>query len=112
MEPHDGPEWGYCTHAGCVEAAEPLWYSGAFPDEPDLLLCNTHTGVLIGRLEARRRASEQERDEAYQVAQGYEAAAVHFLHCRQCAEGSWCNDGEHFASLLGMTEEDRESHNA
>ena len=45
------PEWGFCTHDGCREAALPLWLAGDFPDEPDLRLCHRHTGLHIARLE-------------------------------------------------------------
>jgi len=46
------PEWGYCKTPGCNEPAEPLWFSGDFPDDPDLLLCYKHTGAYIAALEA------------------------------------------------------------
>lgn len=52
------PEWGYCTDPGCTEAAFPIWLSGGFPDDPDLLLCETHIGAEIARLrEALRHAA-------------------------------------------------------
>jgi hypothetical protein len=41
------PEWGYCTYAGCREAATPIWLSGEYPDDPDVLRCPTHLGSLI-----------------------------------------------------------------
>lgn len=44
------PEWGYCKTEGCGESAEPLWFSGGPPDDPDLLLCYKHTGEWVGRL--------------------------------------------------------------
>lgn len=46
----NGPEWGLCETPGCSEPAEPLWFSGGFPDDPDLLLCYRHTGEHIGKL--------------------------------------------------------------
>lgn len=46
----NAPEWGYCTTPGCSEPAEPLWFSGGFPDDPDLLLCYKHIGMLVGSL--------------------------------------------------------------
>lgn len=48
----NSPEWGYCAEPGCGEPAEPLWFSGGPPDDPDLLLCHTHTGERMGKLEA------------------------------------------------------------
>ena len=50
------PEWGYCKTPGCNEPAEPLWFSGDFPDDPDLLLCYKHTGAYIGDMLTERRA--------------------------------------------------------
>ena len=47
----NAPEWGFCTVQGCREAAYPIWYSGGFPDEPDLLFCDTHIGARIATLE-------------------------------------------------------------
>jgi hypothetical protein len=46
------PEWGWCKTEGCGEPAEPLWFSGGFPDDPDLLLCYEHTGQYVGALRA------------------------------------------------------------
>lgn len=43
------PEWGYCTTAGCHEVAFPIWLSGTFPDDADLLLCEEHIGAHIAR---------------------------------------------------------------
>ena len=40
----NNPEWGYCTHVGCRHEAFPLWLSGGYPDDPDLLLCHEHLG--------------------------------------------------------------------
>ncbi len=50
------PEWGYCTTQGCKEAAFPIWLSGGPPDDPDLLLCETHIGLHIAKLETQRKA--------------------------------------------------------
>lgn len=47
------PEWGYCSVAGCGQPAFPIWYSGGFPDDPDLTLCETHIGARMAELEAR-----------------------------------------------------------
>lgn len=44
------PEWGFCTAPGCTNAAYPIWLSGEYPDDPDLLLCETHIGAEIARL--------------------------------------------------------------
>lgn len=44
------PEWGYCTAPGCHDAAFPIWLAGEYPDDPDLLLCETHIGAEIARL--------------------------------------------------------------
>ena len=49
------PEWGLCETPGCSEPAEPLWFSGGFPDDPDLLLCYRHTGEHIGKLQELAR---------------------------------------------------------
>jgi hypothetical protein len=43
------PEWGWCQE-GCGQPAEPLWLSGAYPVEPDWLLCHQHIGVRIANL--------------------------------------------------------------
>lgn len=45
------PEWGYCAVGGCPEPAYPIWYSGGFPDDPDLLLCDQHSSARILELE-------------------------------------------------------------
>mgnify|MGYP001575939088 CR=1 FL=1 len=37
-----------------------------------------------------------------------EAAAAHWFHCRQCAEGVLCEDGQRHAAALGYGELDRE----
>lgn len=44
-----GPEWGYCKVDGCDGEAFPLWLSGDYPDDPDLLLCPTHIGAHIAK---------------------------------------------------------------
>ena len=44
------PEWGWCKHDGCREAALPIWLSGDYPDDPDLLLCPKHIGEHIAHL--------------------------------------------------------------
>lgn len=49
------PEWGYCTAPDCREAAFPIWLSGEYPDDPDLLLCERHIGAEIARLRAALR---------------------------------------------------------
>ena len=56
------PEWGYCTANGCTEAAFPIWESGAYPDDPDLLLCETHIGAEIARLRDQAVKAETARD--------------------------------------------------
>lgn len=45
------PEWGYCHAPKCKEPAYPIWYSGGFPDDPDLLLCEAHIGARMLDLE-------------------------------------------------------------
>lgn len=57
----DGPEWGYCKSPGCNEPAEPLWFAGSFPDDPDLLCCYKHTGLFIGALRTERNLLAIER---------------------------------------------------
>lgn len=65
------PEWGYCSAEGCREGAFPIWKSGDAPDDPDLLLCPTHLGRLIGQQEADAAALREaiegilEDDSAY-----------------------------------------------
>jgi len=44
------PEWGYCKTEGCKEEAFPIWLSGDYPDDPDLLLCPKHIGARIKEL--------------------------------------------------------------
>lgn len=51
------PEWGYCTQPGCSHAALPIWLSGDFPDDPDLLRCERHLGSLINGLMVLLRAA-------------------------------------------------------
>lgn len=65
---HDNtPEWGYCKAAqGCKEEAFPIWKSGDAPDDPDLLLCPKHLGLLIGDLS--RQIGEQNTTIGYQDA--------------------------------------------
>lgn len=65
------PEWGYCHAPGCTEAAYPIWLSGGPPDDPDLLLCDTHIGRHIAAQDsdlARARSdlatAIQSRDQA------------------------------------------------
>jgi hypothetical protein len=53
------PEWGYCTVAGCKEAAFPIWFSGGEPDDPDLYLCPTHIGARILHEETARTAYQE-----------------------------------------------------
>lgn len=60
------PEWGYCTTPGCKEEAFPIWKSGDYPDDPDLLLCPKHLGLLIGDLS--RQIGEQNTTIGYQDA--------------------------------------------
>lgn len=52
------PEWGYCHKEGCKEEAFPIWKSGDYPDDPDLLLCPKHIGLLIGDRDAKLRRAE------------------------------------------------------
>ena len=52
----NSPEWGYCTEKGCKEPAEPLWFSGGFPDDPDLSLCHKHIGTRMLAVETERDA--------------------------------------------------------
>jgi hypothetical protein len=44
------PEWGWCNAPDCKNAASPIWLSGDYPDDPDLLLCDRHIGAEIARL--------------------------------------------------------------
>jgi len=48
----NSPEWGWCQAEGCDETAYPIWESGGYPDDPDLLLCEKHIGETIARLRA------------------------------------------------------------
>lgn len=53
------PEWGYCTVAGCEEAAFPIWLSGEEPDDPDLYLCPKHIGARILHEQTARNAYQE-----------------------------------------------------
>lgn len=53
----NSPEWGYCTYPGCREAALPIWLSGGYPSDPDLLRCDRHIGSLINALVILLKAS-------------------------------------------------------
>jgi hypothetical protein len=64
------PEWGYCTIAGCTEAAWPVWLKGSYPDDPDLLLCESHF--------------DQRLAEIYRTLQ----AAYHALQSYACGNGA------------------------
>lgn len=44
------PEWGWCRTKGCPEPAEPFWFTGEYPDDPDLLLCYKCIGRRMGHL--------------------------------------------------------------
>lgn len=65
------PEWGWCHTEGCKEEAFPIWKSGEYPDDPDLLLCPRHIGLLIRQQEAGAAALREaiegilEDDSAY-----------------------------------------------
>ena len=50
------PEWGWCKTEGCDQEAFPIWLSGDYPDEPDLLLCPKHIGARIRNAETEKRA--------------------------------------------------------
>lgn len=48
---NEGPEWGWCTHTGCHEAALPIWLSDGPPSDPDMFLCHAHIGLHIAALQ-------------------------------------------------------------
>lgn len=64
----EGPEWGWCTLESCHEAAFPIWLSGGFPDDPDLLLCPKHIGAYIARLQAAEDEDPEEANAADRAA--------------------------------------------
>jgi hypothetical protein len=57
----NSPEWGTCKAEGCHEDAYPIWESGAYPDDPDLLLCEMHIGREIARLRDQAAHAEAAR---------------------------------------------------
>lgn len=69
------PEWGYCAVAGCPEPAYPIWYSGGFPDDPDLLLCEAHIGARMLQLQHDVDRAKRDGDEALTALQSQLTAA-------------------------------------
>ena len=74
------PEWGWCKTEGCKEEAFPIWLSGDWPDEPDLLLCPKHIGLHIASLETQRKAWTELGAKAQESAERIEGAAVELLN--------------------------------
>jgi hypothetical protein len=62
----NSPEWGWCRTEGCKEEAFPIWKTGDYPDDPDLLLCPKHIGELIADLSGQ--IGEQNTTIGYQDA--------------------------------------------
>lgn len=59
----NSPEWGYCTHVGCRQEAFPIWLSGGYPDDPDLLLCPIHLGSRMNGAIVLLQACHRRLDE-------------------------------------------------
>lgn len=60
---------------------------------------------LVADFEALAQRHDKERNQAFGRAERAEQAAAHFYHCRQCTEGSPCEEGERYARALGLMRE-------